>query len=86
MQPGFVGTAPKETASLAAESVSALFFARFAYYKAPGHIAFVSEMPTTSTQKVRKSDFGALVERPDWHPNCFDLRARKQRRKAAPGR
>jgi acyl-CoA synthetase (AMP-forming)/AMP-acid ligase II len=54
---------------------------RFAYYKAPGYIAFLSEMPTTATQKIRKSDLGDLAENPSRHPNCFDLRALKQQSK-----
>lgn len=52
--------------------------ARFAYYKAPGYIAFLPEMPTTATQKIRKADLGDLAENPARHPNCFDLRALKQ--------
>lgn len=55
--------------------------ARFAYYKAPGYIAFLSEMPTTATQKIRKAELGDLAENPARHPNCFDLRALKQRSK-----
>lgn len=58
--------------------------ARFAYYKAPGYIAFVNEMPTTSTQKVRKVDFGDLALNPANHANCFDLRAQKQQSKNRP--
>ena len=54
---------------------------RFAYYKAPGYIAFLSEMPTTATQKIRKADLGDLAENPSRHPNCFDLRALKQQSK-----
>lgn len=54
---------------------------RFAYYKAPGYIAFLTEMPTTATQKIRKSDLGDLAENPARHPNCFDLRAKKQQSK-----
>ncbi len=52
--------------------------ARFAYYKAPGYIAFMAELPTTSTQKIRRADLGDLAENPTRHANCFDLRARKQ--------
>jgi acyl-CoA synthetase (AMP-forming)/AMP-acid ligase II len=59
--------------------------ARFAYYKAPGYIAFVPHMPTTSTQKVRKADFGDLVTHPARHANCFDLRALKQQSKKFAG-
>ncbi|MGH7003208.1 MAG: AMP-binding enzyme, partial [Alphaproteobacteria bacterium] len=58
--------------------------ARFAYYKVPGYIAFVNEMPTTSTQKVRKADFGDLALNPERHANCFDLRAQKQQSKKPP--
>ena len=58
--------------------------ARFAYYKAPGYIAFVAEMPTTQTQKVRKADFGDLALNPGKHANCFDLRAKKQQSKKRP--
>ncbi len=54
---------------------------RFAYYKAPGYIAFLSEMPTTATQKIKKADLGDLAENPTRHPNCFDLRALKQQSK-----
>jgi acyl-CoA synthetase (AMP-forming)/AMP-acid ligase II len=47
---------------------------RLAYFKAPGHVAFVDSLPTTATNKVQKAklaDF-ALAD-------CFDLRERKKR-------
>jgi acyl-coenzyme A synthetase/AMP-(fatty) acid ligase len=49
---------------------------RLSYYKAPGHVAFVDELPTTSTNKVQKAklaDFAADPQR------RFDLRSRKKR-------
>lgn len=49
-----------------------------AYYKLPGYLIFVDRLPTTSTQKIRKADLGALVEDPLGHPGCHDLRMRKQ--------
>ena len=52
---------------------------RLAYFKAPGYVAFVDALPTTSTNKIQKArlaDFGAD---PLAHPHCFDLRARKKR-------
>lgn len=52
---------------------------RLAYYKAPGYVAFVAALPTTATQKVRKSELGALASAPVRQPNCFDLRSRKRR-------
>ncbi|MCZ7562903.1 MAG: AMP-binding protein [Burkholderiales bacterium] len=56
---------------------------RLAYYKAPGYVAFVASLPTTATQKVRKSALGELARAPDRHPDCFDLRERKRRDAAA---
>jgi acyl-CoA synthetase (AMP-forming)/AMP-acid ligase II len=50
---------------------------RLAYFKAPGHVAFVDALPTTATNKVQKAklaDF-AFDER-------FDLRERKRRNPA----
>jgi acyl-CoA synthetase (AMP-forming)/AMP-acid ligase II len=50
---------------------------RLAYFKAPGHIAFVDSLPTTATNKVQKAklaDF-SFNER-------FDLRERKRRNPA----
>jgi acyl-CoA synthetase (AMP-forming)/AMP-acid ligase II len=52
---------------------------RLAYFKAPGYVAFIDELPTTSTNKVQKArlaDFGA---NPLASPECFDVRERKRR-------
>jgi acyl-CoA synthetase (AMP-forming)/AMP-acid ligase II len=52
---------------------------RLAYFKAPGYVAFIDQLPTTSTNKVQKArlaDFGA---NPLASPECFDLRERKKR-------
>ncbi|MFN0304561.1 MAG: AMP-binding protein [Burkholderiales bacterium] len=57
--------------------------ARLAYFKAPGFIAFIDALPTTSTNKVQKiklADFGA---NPMEAPACFDLRDRKKRERRA---
>lgn len=48
-----------------------------AYYKVPGYIAFVTELPTTSTQKIRKADLGPLVGQPLDH-GAHDFRDAKQ--------
>jgi acyl-CoA synthetase (AMP-forming)/AMP-acid ligase II len=52
---------------------------RLALHKAPGWIQFVSEIPTTATQKVRKE---ALLEGFTEGANAFDVRAMKIRRRA----
>ncbi len=49
---------------------------RLAYFKAPGHVAFIDELPTTSTNKVQKA---RLAEFPLDPQRRFDLRARKRR-------
>ena len=49
---------------------------RLAYFKAPGHVACLAELPVTSTNKVQKArlaDFAIAPER------SFDLRSRKRR-------
>ena len=56
--------------------------ARLAYFKAPGFVAFIDALPTTSTNKVQKiklADFGA---NPMEAPACFDLRDRKKRERS----
>ncbi len=56
--------------------------AQLAYYKLPGYVAFVDRLPTTSTQKIRKSDLGALAVSPLEQPDCHDLREAKQQMRA----
>jgi acyl-coenzyme A synthetase/AMP-(fatty) acid ligase len=49
---------------------------RLAYFKAPGHIAFVDSLPTTATNKVQKAklaDFALNAA------DSYDLRERKKR-------
>jgi acyl-CoA synthetase (AMP-forming)/AMP-acid ligase II len=81
-----VATKPGYTAGLAlAEEIADHCLSRLAYYKAPGYIVFRSELPTTSTQKVRVNALGDLMKNPASQKDCFDLRERKQRaRKASP--
>jgi len=62
--------------------------ARLSYYKLPGYIAFVRQLPTTSTQKLR---YGAIIEMAQAlirqaDPLLFDLRAMKRGFRPATGR
>ncbi|WP_299355754.1 AMP-binding protein [uncultured Shimia sp.] len=52
-------------------------FERLAYYKAPGWIRFVAEIPVTGTQKIQKHAMFAADEDPT--DGAFDFRARKKR-------
>jgi acyl-CoA synthetase (AMP-forming)/AMP-acid ligase II len=68
---------PKENCSLeTAASIQDWCLERLAYFKAPGHVAFIDELPTTSTNKVQKAK---LAEFPLDPQRRFDLRARKRR-------
>lgn len=49
-----------------------------AYYKAPGFIAFVNELPLTSTQKIQRGELRTLVGA--LRPNAHDTRNLKRRR------
>ena len=49
---------------------------RLSYYKAPGYVAFIDALPTTSTNKVQKAK---LADFPLDPQRRFDLRERKRR-------
>jgi acyl-CoA synthetase (AMP-forming)/AMP-acid ligase II len=67
----------KEDASLeTATAIQAWCLERLAYFKAPGHVAFINELPTTSTNKVQKARLADFALDP---ARRFDLRARKRR-------
>ncbi len=52
---------------------------RLAYFKAPGFVAFIDALPTTSTNKVQKIKLADFAANPMEAPACFDLRDRKKR-------
>ncbi|MCP4822458.1 MAG: ATP-dependent acyl-CoA ligase [Shimia sp.] len=61
-------------------AANALFdhcFAKMTYYKAPGWLRFVPEVPVTGTQKVQKHAMFAEGEDPT--DGAFDFRAKKKR-------
>jgi acyl-CoA synthetase (AMP-forming)/AMP-acid ligase II len=49
---------------------------RLSYFKAPGYVAFLDELPVTSTNKVQKAKLADFAVNPT---NSFDLRQRKKR-------
>jgi acyl-CoA synthetase (AMP-forming)/AMP-acid ligase II len=49
---------------------------RLAYFKAPGHVAFVDSLPTTATNKVQKAKLADFAFNA---ADTFDLRERKKR-------
>ena len=52
-------------------------FERLAYFKAPGHVAFLAALPVTSTNKVQKAKLADFALDPT---QAFDLRERKRRK------
>ena len=53
---------------------------RIAYYKAPGWVLFMDEVPTTGTQKIQKHRLFAEGDDPLSRLGIVDLRDRKRRR------
>ena len=49
---------------------------RLAYFKAPGHVAFLDSLPTTATNKVQKAKLADFAVKA---ADSFDLRDRKKR-------
>lgn len=52
------------------------------YFKTPGYIAFLDELPLTGSQKVRRGDVKAMARESVEAGNCTDLRSRKKRSKS----
>ncbi len=62
-----------------AVSIQAWCLERLAYFKAPGYVAFVDELPVTSTNKVQKARLADFASNPLASKDCFDLRDSKKR-------
>lgn len=62
-----------------AESIFQWCRDRLAYYKAPGWVLFVDAIPTTSTQKMQKSQIFPKGADPTRRPGAHDLRGAKKR-------
>jgi acyl-CoA synthetase (AMP-forming)/AMP-acid ligase II len=52
---------------------------RLAYYKVPGYVAFVNELPLTPSQKIQRGEMKALALTLPGQPHCIDTRAMKKR-------
>jgi acyl-CoA synthetase (AMP-forming)/AMP-acid ligase II len=52
---------------------------RLAYFKAPGWVAFVAELPTTATQKLQRGEIRELANSLIASGRAIDLRGRKRR-------
>lgn len=71
------GDAPAD--AVTAERLVRLGLERLAYFKVPGWVIFLPDLPTTYSQKLRKSAIFGEAD-PRRHPSAFDVRAVKQAR------
>jgi acyl-CoA synthetase (AMP-forming)/AMP-acid ligase II len=71
---------PDVTADAAlAENMVGFCLTRLAYYKAPGYVAFVADVPLTSTQKIQRAGLKELAAASLGTSVCIDTRAMKKR-------
>ena len=63
----------------AAEALFRHCYERLAYYKAPGWIHIVADLPTTGTQKIQKHTIYPAGTDPRSIREIFDMRALKRR-------
>jgi acyl-coenzyme A synthetase/AMP-(fatty) acid ligase len=77
---------PREGAARDAETARSIVdwcLERMAYYKAPGWVLFLDELPVTATNKVRKTSIAEMGGDPRHRDGAFDLRAMKKPAKKA---
>ena len=53
---------------------------RLAYYKAPGYVAVIDQLPLTATEKVQRAALKQLAAELVLKGECYDLRERKRAR------
>jgi acyl-CoA synthetase (AMP-forming)/AMP-acid ligase II len=68
----------QERAALAA-SIVRHALSQLAYYKAPGYVAFVDEVPLTPSQKIQRGHLRELARSLPGQPHCIDTRSQKKR-------
>ena len=64
----------------AARAIVEACLERLTYFKVPGYLAFVDELPLTASQKVKRGDVKTLARASVENGDCFDLRSMKRRR------
>jgi len=72
------GVAAAQRAEVAA-SIVELALEQLAYYKAPGYVAFVAELPLTPSQKIQRGELRALAQTLPGLDHCIDTRFMKKR-------
>lgn len=73
-------TTPEEGARTAlAQELLEFCLTRLAYFKAPGYVAFCTELPLTPTEKIQRARLGELARNRVETKDCVDLRPFKKR-------
>ncbi len=62
-----------------AHEITQLALDQLAYYKAPGFVAFVTELPLTVSQKIQRAQLKLLAAGLPGQSNCIDTRQLKKR-------
>ena len=62
-----------------AQSIVQHALGQLAYYKAPGYVAFVPELPLTTSQKIQRGQLRVLARDLPGQRYCIDTRAMKKR-------
>ena len=68
-------------ADMAATAASIVGFCltQLAYYKAPGYVAFVDQLPLTTSQKIQRGTLKEWAQQLPGSENCIDTRGMKKR-------
>ena len=72
-------TTPADRNAATAEAISTWALGEMAYYKVPGWIAFVDDLPRTPTEKILRAALKTQVVEAMARGAFFDLRALKRR-------
>lgn len=70
---------PPEQREAIAASIVQHALAQLAYYKAPGYVAFVDEVPLTPSQKIQRGQLRELARSLPANACCIDTRTMKKR-------
>ncbi len=70
---------PESERAALAESIVRHALDQLAYYKAPGYVAFVTELPLTASQKIQRGQLRELAHALPGQGHCIDTRALKKR-------
>lgn len=62
-----------------AASIVEFCLTQLAYYKAPGYVAFVDQLPLTTSQKIQRGALKEWAQRLPGSDNCIDTRGMKKR-------